>query len=189
MIKSDLLLVGEVIGFHGLRGEVKVRSGGFDSQIIEDLVDSDSSEGESNCLIRWKNGKEMSATIKTVRDHKGNLLLSFAEFPDRTAAEKLNGAQVFVERGDEIELEDDEWWESDLRGMQVFTEEGTLVGVISDVISGPSTTLEITPDASFSGGSEGRTILIPFVKSLVPNVDISAKKVQVVNLPGLLEPQ
>jgi 16S rRNA processing protein RimM len=189
MIKSGHLLIGEIVGFHGLRGEVKLRTGGVDSKAVELLSESDSDE--SNCLICLKTGKEIPAAIKSVRDHKGNLLLSFAEYPDRTAVEKLLGGQVFIEHTANIELAKDEWWESDLVGMQVFTEEGLLVGVIGSVIPGPSTTLEVIPDPKFvdMSRSEGKTILIPFVESLVPTVDIKAKKVQVVDLPGLLEPQ
>ena len=60
------------------------------------------------------------------------------------------------------------------------------MGTISSVIDGPTPTLEIK-DPSNKEQDETKSILIPFVKDLVPVVNIKDKRIEVIDLPGLLE--
>jgi 16S rRNA processing protein RimM len=59
------------------------------------------------------------------------------------------------------------------------------VGEIVSIIPGGTDILEIKP----IGATDGKTILVPFVKDLVPVVDMKARRVEIKALPGLLEPQ
>ena len=91
--------------------------------------------------------------------------------------------QSSVDRAQINELEEEEWWVRDLVGLDAYTTEGVHVGTVCDVISGSNQLIEILR----LDGDKNNTILVPFVKALVPVVDIKARRVEIVNLPGLLD--
>jgi len=105
--------------------------------------------------------------------------MSLKEFEDRTASEAIIGATLFTERSQLNELSEDEWWLDDLIGLKAFTVEGEELGKVSAVFGETSQLLEIT--------NGEKSHLVPFVKALVPVVDIKAGRVEIVNLPGLFE--
>ncbi len=184
MVKNpNSLSIGTIVGFHGVKGEVKVNCAlsNLDVFLQLDLLD-----------IQLSDGNEISKSIKDIRsldkdqkNQRGQLGIIFEDLHDRTSAEFLLGATIHVIRQKLAPLKDDEWWISDLIDMRVYTTDGKLVGTISSIIDGPTSTLEILPNAELGK----KRILVPFVKSLVPCVNLAARKIEVVNLPGLLEPQ
>jgi 16S rRNA processing protein RimM len=104
---------------------------------------------------------------------------------DRNAVEHLEGAKVYCKESELLPLEEEEFWVTDLVGMDVVTTGGAEVGKVISVIAAGNDLLEIEP----VGGAGGKTILVPFVKDMVPVVDSKNKRIEVVDVPGLLEPQ
>ena len=99
--------------------------------------------------------------------------------PDRNGAELLRNTIVSAEiSDDELPDEDDEFYDRQLIGMEVFTEDGVRVGVVADVIHLPTQDL-------LSVMSE-KEILIPFVSEIVPTVDVRGRKMIITPPPGLL---
>ena len=82
-------------------------------------------------------------------------------------------------------LENDEWWIEDLIGLEAYTTAGSAIGIVVNIIDGCNQLLEIKGPQT----ADGKSILVPFVKALVPRVDLSRKRVEIVDLPGLLEAQ
>jgi 16S rRNA processing protein RimM len=171
---GDLFPVGTVVGFRGLRGEVKIRPSTNAPELLLDI---------ETVSVRMPGGKQVKATVTSVRLEKRMLIVTFAEYPDRTAAEFLEDAEVFVSRDQLRELEQEEWWVTDLVGLQAFTTSGAPIGKVTGVIDSGNQILEI------SSRAEGKSILVPFVKELVPVVDVAGGRVEIRDLPGLLEPQ
>lgn len=179
MIKSnpaagDLFPVGTVVGFRGLGGEVKIRPSTNAPELLLDI---------ETVSVRVPGGTEVKATVTSARLEKRMLIVKFAEYPDRTAAEFLQDAKVFVSRDQLRELEEEEWWVAELVGLQAFTTSGAPIGKITGVIDSGNQILEIC------SRTEGKSILVPFVKELVPVVDIAGGRVEIRELPGLLERQ
>ena len=88
---------------------------------------------------------------------------------------------------DEIEIRPDEFRDGDLVGLTVRTVDGTVVGTVADVLHHGQDVLAIDPAADAGGRAE--QILIPFVKAIVPEVDI-AGGVLIIDPPeGLLNLQ
>ena len=99
--------------------------------------------------------------------------------PDRNGAELLRNTIVSAEiSDDELPDEDDEFYDRQLIGMEVFTEDGVRVGAVADVIHLPTQDL-----LSVMGEKE---ILIPFVSEIVPTVDVRGRKMIITPPPGLL---
>src|SRR6185437_11416871 len=109
----------------------------------------------------------------------------FEGYNDRTSVEHLEAARLFAREDELLPIEDEEFWVRDLVGLQAYTTKGELVGTISSIVGGSTDLLEIEP----ANQPKGKTILVPFVKSLVPVVDMRKKRVEIEPIPGLLEPQ
>lgn len=176
---TELFPLGKIVGFHGLGGEVKVTLPSGNTDIVSDI---------ETVIARKENMPELTLQIRSLRAKGNQLFLSFDNYPDRTAVEHLVNYSLLIDKLVLKDLSEDEWWLSDLVGLPVYTTEGRAVGTISSVIDGPAPTLEIKPDSG-SGQDETKSILVPFVKDIVPLVNIKDRRIEVIDLPGLLEPQ
>lgn len=171
---KGLFPVGKIVGFRGLGGEVKIRPSTNSPEILLDI---------ETVSITLSDGKTAAASVKSARLDKRMLIVVFSEYKDRTSAEFLEDAEVFVSREQLRDLEEEQWWVDDLVGLKVFTTSGAFVGSLLSVIDCGNQLLEIAT------GDGDKTILVPFVKELVPLVDTRAGRIEVKSIPGLLEPQ
>ena len=106
-------------------------------------------------------------TVVGFRWHSGDLLVRFQGISDRTAAAGLGGTWLTVDAATLAPLDDpDEFRDGDLVGLSVRTVDGTVVGTVTDVLHHGQDILAIAPAA---GGGQ---ILVPFVKAIVPEVDL-----------------
>lgn len=169
MLNRMELLIGRVIKSHGIKGEVSV----------DVTTDSPEQRYYPGAVLNGKQGgKGLEFTIKTVRAHKGRLLLTFDEIKDRTAADSLRGVQFFAEP---IEEEDDEgFYDHELEGLKVILD-GASIGEVTGITHGAQQSLlEIKLD-------NGKEALIPFVEEIVPEVDLDEGTCTITPPEGLLE--
>src|ERR1700722_1637766 len=179
--------VGRIGRAHGVRGDVVVG------------VRTDEPE------LRFAPGSRLDTdpvgvgplTVAGCRWHSGDLLVRFAEIRDRDAAAELGGTWLMVDSAALGALDDpDEFRDGDLVGLSVRTVDGTVVGTVADVLHHGQDVLVIDPagaagadGAGRAGGPRAEQILIPFVRAIVPEVDI-AGGVLVIDPPeGLLNLQ
>jgi 16S rRNA processing protein RimM len=167
--------VGRIGRPHGVRGDVVVG------------VRTDEPE------LRFARGSRLDTdpvgvgplTVAGHRWHSGELLVRFEEIGDRTAAAEIGGTWLLVDSAVLAALDDpDEFRDGDLVGLSVQTVDGTAVGTVTDVLHHGQDILVVAPVGPGTG-----QILIPFVKAIVPEVDI-AGGVLVIDPPeGLLNLQ
>jgi 16S rRNA processing protein RimM len=165
--------VGKIVGYLGLKGEIKIRPTTNNPRLVLgiDLVE-----------VKLPSQPAFKAGIASIRFDKKLLIVKLEGYEDRTSVEQFDGAEIFTSRDQLDELDDDEWWISDLVGLPVYTTEGKEIGKVCSIVGENSELLEIAkldkPDA---------TVLVPFVKDLVPVVDMKERRIEVVDLPGLLD--
>jgi 16S rRNA processing protein RimM len=119
--------------------------------------------------------------IESLRWHSGILLVRFEGVNDRDHAEELRGTMLVIDSADIAPSEDpDEFYDHQLIGLAVLTPDGERVGEVSDVLHHGQDLLVIR---------RGKIdVYVPFVKALVPTVDLD-KGILVVDGPtGLLDP-
>jgi len=127
---------------------------------------------------------QQSLTVASARWHSGQLLVAFAGITDRTAAGELTGSWLSVDSSQLPELEDpDEFRDHDLVGLSVRTCAGQPVGVVTEVLHYGQDLLVVRRADGVDGD-----YLVPFVKAIVPEVDVSAGVVVIDPPPGLLDP-
>lgn len=148
------LLLGRIGAAHGIRGEVRIQSFTEDPLAIATY----------GPLATNKPG--LTITILTARTTTNVLVARLEGVNDRSAAEKLNGVELYVDRDLLPETDDeDDFYHADLIGLRAQLEDGTLVGIVTAVPNfGAGDLLEVRDERS------GDTYLYPFSKAVVPEV-------------------
>ena len=171
------VVVGRIGKPHGVRGEVTI-------DVRSDEPERRFAPG-SSLISEPAKGSPFTFTRLTVersRWHGQILLAKFVELPDRNAAELARGT-VLSAQVDENETPDDEdeYYDHQLIGLMAFDTEDNELGRITSLQHGAQDLLVIrTPD--------GRDALVPFVKALVPIVDLPGERIVVADRPGLVTP-
>ena len=119
-------------------------------------------------------------TVAGSRWHSGELLVRFEGVSDRDAAAELRGTWLTVDSATLPPPDDpDEFNDADLVGLSVRTVEGTPVGTVDDVLHSGQDVLVVK-------SADGREIMIPFVKAIVPDVDLASGLIVITPPDGLL---
>jgi 16S rRNA processing protein RimM len=168
------LLVGRVAKAHGISGELAV-------DIHTDEPDERFAPG-AVLTARLRDRSVRPVTVSTVRAHSGRLLIRFDEVPDRSAAEAMRGAQLLVD-ADELPPSDDPdaFYDHELEGLAVELTDGTAVGTLVEVARGPGGDLLVVKK------QDGTEALVPFVRVIVPEVDVKGGRVVIDPPEGLLD--
>jgi 16S rRNA processing protein RimM len=181
-MSSTEVVIGRIGKPHGIRGEVTVelRTDEPDRRFATGaVVHTQTPQGGEP----YGPGRPTVLTVRGTRWHQSRLLVSFEEVRDRTAAEVVRGLLLAVEVDPAESPEDpDEFYDHQLVGLDVVTSEGAQVGEVTEIVHGPA------QDLLSVRADDGREILVPFVAQLVPEVDLDAGRVVVVDSPGLLSP-
>lgn len=160
-----MLMTAGIIGpAHGLRGEVMIDVRSDDPQLWE--------PGARMLL----NEDEHTLTIRSVRTHKGRLLVSFEGVNSRDGAQSLRGGRLLVEE----HSEDDAWYPHELKGAQVYTPESEILGEVVGLRFGAAQDHLVVK-------TERGSVLVPFVHAIVPKVDASSRRITVDPPPGLFD--
>lgn len=169
----ELLTVGRVVRPHGVRGEVivEVRT---DEPEARYAVDAE--------LVATGPEAPPRLTVADRRPHQGRLIVTFADVPDRDAAERLRGALLQVDRDTVPPPEDpEEYRDHQLIGLTARTPGGEPLGEVVRVDHAPASDLLVLQRPA------GSTVLVPFVTAIVPEVDLSGGQVVVDPPSGLLD--
>ena len=150
------ICLGAIAGVHGVRGAVRIKC------FTEDPLDISaygpvSSEDGTHVFV-----------IRDVRPSKGDQVIAHIDgLNDRNMAEKLKGTRLYVHRDTLPELDEDNWYHADLIGLKAEDEDGRHYGeVVALHDFGAGDLIEIKK-------GDGKTILFPFTKEIVPDVKIS----------------
>ncbi|MDR1833827.1 MAG: ribosome maturation factor RimM [Propionibacteriaceae bacterium] len=160
------VIVGYAGKPHGLSGELAVR-------VITDEPERRFAPGAAVAL---EDGTDL--TLAASRTHNGVLLVRFAEIGSRDAAESLRGQALWAELYD---LSDENTFHgAQLAGLAVRGADGAQLGVVARVLHLPAQDLL---EVQTADGPK----LVPFVKDLVPEVDVAGGFLVVADIPGLLK--
>jgi 16S rRNA processing protein RimM len=168
--KPDRVLLGEIGRPQGLQGEVRIRSFTAEPGAIADYGPLEDEAGTRAFEIESLRvtAKALTARLKGVES--------------RDQAEALTGTKLYVPRSRLPEREEDEWYHSDLIGLAALNADGAAIGTVIAVHNfGAGDLLEIGPP----GG--GATVLMPFTRETVPEVDVEGGWLRVAPPEGLFE--
>ncbi|WP_447949832.1 ribosome maturation factor RimM [Microbacterium aurum] len=170
------LRVGRLVKAHGLKGALKLElytddpDGRFVPGAVFTLQVPESSP--------W-HGK--TVTVREFRWMNSHPVVFFDEVEDRTAAESIVRAILWIDQDESAPAEDDAWYDHQLTGLDVFRD-GASVGRVIRVDHLPAQDLLVVRPT----GTDDE-VLVPFVAAIVPQVDIAAGRVIVTPPAGLFE--
>lgn len=179
-----MLVVGRIGKPHGIRGEVTV----------EVRTDEPETRFAPGSVLRTEPGANVPAhpdayrvpgelTVEAARWHQGRVLLvAFEGVLDRNVAEALRGTLVGVDLADVAPPTDpEEFHDQQLVGLAVVTPAGERLGEVARIDHAPAADLLVLRR------SGRRDVLIPFVRAIVPEVDLAGGRVVVDPPGGLLD--
>jgi 16S rRNA processing protein RimM len=181
-IPEGWLEIGKIVSPQGLHGEMRIFS------------ESDFPERFEVPGTRWllRPGQMEPEPVELLSgrniEGKNLYIIELAGVDDRNQVEELRGCKLLVPQSDRPELEDDEYHVVDLIGLPVFMQEsGELVGTVLDVIPAGHDLLEVELHQEKQGEKSRKPVLIPFVKAIVPVVDLATSRIEITPPEGLLE--
>lgn len=196
-VQEHFTEVGYISKVHGLQGELRVKPNtGFPQLRF--------SEPGKRWLRTQVAGKEMISEVELTggRDHPGqkSWIISLRGIDSVDQAKQLVGSILLVKEEDRPDLEEGEFYTSDLVGMRVVLKDsGRLVGVVANVFNYGANDLlhvmlELTKEESDPSnpsmparGSSGQMAWVPFVEAIVPEVDLERREMRITPPKGLLE--
>lgn len=166
---KDRVCVGVIVGAHGIRGQVRIKSFTEEPELLDAYGPLQNEAGNATYEV-FVAGRAKGVIICTIRG-----------VADRTDAERLKGQRLYLNRALLPELDEDEFYHSDLIGLTARFPDGTVVGRVAALYDfGAGDVMELH-------GLEGGVAVIPFTRASVPVIDIKGGEVVVEPLPGALE--
>lgn len=172
-LPADAVEVGRIADAWGIKGWFKVLPHSADPQALFSST-------------RWylqpseRGAKAFSGTVllrvREAKEHSDSVVARADEVEDRSAAEALRGARVFVARSSFPTAAEDEYYWVDLIGLDVANREGVALGQVRELLqTGPQTVLVLEYE------EQGKRLerMIPFVAAFVDHVDLPGRRITV----------
>ncbi|MDD6101803.1 MAG: ribosome maturation factor RimM [Clostridiales bacterium] len=167
----DMFRIGVYSNTHGIKGEIKVFPttddlGRFD-YLKEVLL-----ETKRDGLVRYE--------VSGCRYFKNMVIMKFKGIDNINDIEKYKGCDIYVTRENAARLEEGEYYIADIIGAEVISDEGELIGKLTDVLQTGANDVYVVlmPD--------GKEVLFPVIKECVLDIDTDNKRVLVHVMKGLL---
>lgn len=166
--------VGKIVNTHGIKGEVRVIS-------KTDFAEERYKPGNTLYLFAEGAAEPVKVTVSAHRLHKQFHLLQFKEMPSLNEVEHLRNMVIKVPEEDLGELEEDEFYFHEIIGCEVVSEDGELIGTVKEIL---------TPGANdvWVVARKGKKdVLIPYIASVVKDININEKKIKIHVMEGLID--
>ena len=171
-MQEDLVMIGEVVKPHGIRGEVKAylfsgQPGNFRQYKNIDLQAPEGGRAETYNVVKS-------------REQGKQVILQLENIGTREGAEALQGSRIWVHKADLAPLDTDEYYWHQLSGLMVVTETGRELGRVTKLFS------TAAHDIMVVAGS-GQEFMIPVKGDIIREIDEQGGKIVISPPPGLLE--
>lgn len=168
---DDLLQIGIITSTHGIRGEVKVFPTTDDNARFKNLKE---------CYLEYKN-EQLPVKVQGVKFFKNMVIVKFQGIDNINDVEIYKNCRLFVDREHAVALEEDEFFMADLVGLKVEKEDGTPLGILTEIIPTGSNDVYVVRN------EENKEWLFPALKECILQVDIDNEKMVVRFMKGMEE--
>lgn len=172
-LPADAIEVGRILDAWGVKGWFKVQPYSASPEALFSskrwfLLPSEKGARTFDGPVRL--------AISEAKEHSDVVVASAHDIADRTAAEALRGARIFVARSSFPSTNKDEYYWVDLVGLDVVNREGVALGAVTELLStGPQTVMVIR----YAHEGKPAERMIPFVAAYVDDVDLAARRILV----------
>jgi len=166
---QNLLEIGQIVNSYGIKGFLKVVPFTDDMTRFEEL----------KSIYIEKNKSLEEKFIQEVKYQKNLVLLKLEGIDDINQALEYKDCYLKINRKDAVKLPEDSYFIVDLIGLEVFTEEGLVLGNLVDVFPTGSNDVYVVKN------EQGKQVLLPAIGEVIKQVDIPNKKMIVKLLEGM----
>ncbi|MCR4907936.1 MAG: ribosome maturation factor RimM [Lachnospiraceae bacterium] len=171
MWNESLLTIGKIISTHGLRGEVKV---------YPTLDNPDRFSCFAHAVLEDKHGERSDRKIERVRFFKSVVIVKLEGVDSVEEAQKIREGVLLLPREEVTELKSNQFFEADLIGLKVVTDEGEALGTLTGILhTGANDVYSVLME-------DGREVLLPAIKSCILKVEVEEGRMTVHMMEGLL---
>lgn len=167
----SVVTIGKIVGVHGVRGAVKVQSFSDVPRRFEDLREVTLAGSTGRRTLRVCSAAHMGR----------HYVLRLEGIATPEAAKSLLGLWLEIPQERLAPLPQGQYYTCDLLGIEVWSDEGTLLGTVSDILPTKAN------DVFVVRGRAGQEHLIPGTKEIVRLVDVPRRRMTVRPMPGLLD--
>ena len=167
--------VGRIVNTHGIRGEVRVLS-------TTDFEEVRFAPGSKLAVFKKDEKRPIWVTVESARRHKNFILLTFEGLNNINLVEPFKEGllKVTMDQLEEDELAENEYYHFEIKDCEVYSEEGELIGVVTDILqTGANDVWEIKAKG-------GKKHYIPYIEDVVKEIDVEQKKIIIHVMEGLL---
>ena len=169
-MKQSLFEIGQIVNTFGIKGFVKV------NPFTDDMVRFE----ELESVLVEKNKELIEMKIEEIKYHKNQVLIKFKGIEDINMAEKYKGCYIKIKREAARKLPKDTYFIADLIGLNVYDENGNLLGKVDDIYNNKSHDIYVVKNEL------GKQILLPSTKEVIKQIDIENEKIVVHLIDGLV---
>ncbi|WP_122646604.1 ribosome maturation factor RimM [Enterococcus mediterraneensis] len=170
---TEYLNVGKIVNTQGIRGEVRVIS-------QTDFPEERYQKGNQLVLFREKQAP-LTLTIASHRKHKNFDLLSFEGYPSINDVEKFRDGILKISKDELSDLEEDAFYYYEIIGLEVVDETGETLGKVKEILSPGANDVWVVQRKG------KKDALIPYIESVVKEIDLENGVIQVEIPEGLLD--
>ncbi len=156
---SDPVAIGVVVGPHGVRGTLRVRTFGSGTHLRE---------GAAPVLAGHRR------RITNVRNTPKGFLVDLEGVETRVEVSALRGEELFLDRAELDAPDEDEFYVADLVGMSAVNDTGRMVGTVTETFENPAHEVLVIRETE-----KAQDLLVPFTLEHVPEVDLEAGRLVV----------
>jgi 16S rRNA processing protein RimM len=167
---ADWILIARITGAHGIQGVLKAHSFAESEEIFKP---------GSRLKVEGRAGQSWELTVEWVKSHGQGIRIAFKEIRDRSQAESLAGARLFINKSSLPDLNEDTYYWFDLIGLSVFSTDGEFLGRVESIL--PTGSNDVYVVRQSLAGSE-KEILIPALASVILDIDLK-NRIMRVNRP------
>lgn len=171
---DQYLNVGKIVNTQGIRGEVRVIAS-------TDFGDERFKVGNELLLFPKGQHTPISVTIASHRRHKNFDIVKFEGLNNINDVEKYRDAELKVTRDNLVELEDDEFYYFQIIGCKVMDETRGELGVVTEILTPGANDVWVVNSKQYG------EILIPYIDSVVLDVNVKDKVIQTDLPEGLID--
>ena len=164
------LEIGQIVNTFGIKGMVKVKPFTDDIKRFDNL----------KTVYIEKNNTQKEYEIEEVKYHKDMVLIKFKDVDTVEQAELLRNAYLTISRDSAEKLEEGRYYIVDMLGLEVYTDEQVLLGILDDIFNTGSNDIYVVKD------KQGKQILLPAIQDVIKQIDMENRKMIVHLLPGLV---
>lgn len=165
---NKLICIGKIVNTHAIKGEVRILSNSYTAE--------DFKENISTLIV-----DDIELEIESVRKHKKFILAKFKGLNSINDVLKYKGSDIYINESEKKELSDNEYFISDIIGMEVYDENEEKIGTIKEVMKTGSNDVYVVDSLKYN-----KEILIPAIKSCIKNIDFKQNKMKIILLDGLV---